>query len=269
MPAGSGSQRQRRRQIGCHGENHRAKLSDTHQFDERLGVERVGRQSVTAAKICVVGGYSGGQYNPDPETGCDVVADPLASVPAPSVGGGCTYTNRVVDGQSISISPGTYCGGLQIKNASNVTLLPGVYILKDGKLDIESNSIVSGNGVSIYLKGAASKLDFRSNTQVSFKAPETGNQKGVIFFEDRSVPLNGVHKLHSNVVVKLEGAVYLSRGLLEISSNSSVAQDSYFSTVIVNKLHLRANTDLVVNADYARSSVPSYISSGTPTRLTR
>ena len=48
--------------------------------------------TITAALICVVGGYAGGGYTPTPLTGCPPVADPFAAlaIPAP---GGCTATN--------------------------------------------------------------------------------------------------------------------------------------------------------------------------------
>ena len=222
---------------------------------------------ITAGEICAVGGYGGGSshYNPTPTTSCPFIADPLAGVSAPNTAG-CDHSGHEIDGEEddpVTLGPGVYCGGLTIKGDSVVSFDPGTYVIKNGEFFVDSNSRISGTGVTFYFTGSDATIFFDSNVQVDFTAPTTGPQQGIIFFEDRSAPLLREHRLFSNNISRLEGAVYLSRGLLWLDSNSQIAANSNFTSIIVRRLRLDSNAQLVLNADYDDSSVPAVaISSG-------
>ena len=52
-------------------------------------------------------------------------------------------------------------------------------------------------------------------------------------------------------------------------SNTQIASNSAFTTIVVNRLRLDSNAHLVVNADYDSSSAPSYVvASGGAIRIT-
>lgn len=143
---------------------------------------------------CVVGGYGGStsHYNPEPVTGCAPVRDPMAHIPEP-IFGGCSFNGHELDDATTTLKPGVYCGGLTIKGNSNVTFSPGTYVIKNGRFVVDSNSRVTGTGVTFYLTGSNATIEFTSNTVVNFSAPTSGPQAGVIFFEDRNAPLNREH----------------------------------------------------------------------------
>jgi len=87
-------------------------------------------------------------------------------------------------------------------------------------------------------------------------------------FEDRNATLNQPHYFDSNNINRLEGAIYLSRGHLWFDSNSQIGADSAFTTIVAHRLRLDSNSQLVLNADYGSSSVPSLAgSSGANVRL--
>ena len=227
------------------------------------GIRADSNSRITAQEICVVGNYSGGggHYNPDPTTGCDTIADPLAGTAQPS-SAGCLQTNYELDSVTRTIHPGVYCGGLTIKGNADVTFAPGTYVIKDGEFFVDSNSQIRGNQVAFFLTGTDATLFFDSNVVVDFTAPVSGSLAGIIFFEDRSAPLLREHRLFSNNISRLEGAVYLSRGLLWLDSNSQIAANSNFTSIVVRRLRLDSNAELVLNADYGSSSVPSVTVSG-------
>ncbi|GJE04306.1 hypothetical protein GMJLKIPL_6267 [Methylobacterium isbiliense] len=118
---------------------------------------------VTSAKACAVGGYAGGSHNfrPAPVTACPPIKDPLAERVAPPVGG-CTHTNLTITGEVRTLSPGTYCGGLVIEQGAQVTLNPGIYIIKDGPLVVGPGDLNLG----LTLLGAAGSCSGRE-VQVS------------------------------------------------------------------------------------------------------
>ncbi|WP_244539583.1 TadE/TadG family type IV pilus assembly protein [Methylobacterium sp. 174MFSha1.1] len=93
------------------------------------------QSTITATRTCTVGGFHGGRENfkPLPVTGCPALKDPLASLPPPSVGS-CVATDLSLTGGTHTLSPGTYCGGLSIDGGAEVTMRPGIYVMKDGPL---------------------------------------------------------------------------------------------------------------------------------------
>ena len=219
-------------------------------------ISALSNSQLTSKKTCAVGGFAGsaGHYSPTPDTGCPTVSDPLSNIAPPPVGG-CNYHDLELDLPYRTLTPGVYCGGILIKNNTNVTFEPGIYVIKDGEFKVDSNAQVQGVGTGFYLTGD-SRIYFDSNTSVDFTAPTSGPMAGFIFFEDRNAPLLQNHEFNSNNIGTLEGAIYLSRGRLYIDSNTTIAAASAFTSVIVNQLMVNSNAKLVINTNYSASAVP-------------
>ncbi len=81
-----------------------------------------------ASSIGIVGGYDFDLLpfvSPKPITGIAPVADPLARLQAPAVGG-CDHVNYSLGLISIAtLNPGVYCGGITLTGVAVVTLNPG------------------------------------------------------------------------------------------------------------------------------------------------
>lgn len=101
-----------------------------------------------AQSICSAGGFVGLRANfaPPPQTGCPIIKDPLKDRPAPTVDA-CTsipasankkgdISQNLVD-QSVTLSPGTYCGGLHVTKNAVVSLRSGIYVMKNGPLVVD------------------------------------------------------------------------------------------------------------------------------------
>ena len=149
--------------------------------------------AITATEVGVVGGVDAkpGMIDPAAVTGLLPAPDPLADLPAPSVSS-CDYTNiKVANGATLS--PGTYCGGINISSQS-VRFQPGTYIMAGGGLSI-SGGTATGTGVMFYdtqVKGFAyDPITISGNATVNFSAPSTGPDAGILFYNDRSLKLNG------------------------------------------------------------------------------
>ncbi|MCP4074403.1 MAG: hypothetical protein GY742_22180 [Hyphomicrobiales bacterium] len=216
---------------------------------------------INAASNCVVGSASGGSshYSPNVVTGCDTIADPLAGIAPPNVGS-CDYNNAEYDSVSTILSPGVYCGGLTIKGNAVITFRSGTYVIKNSSFFVDSNSRISGTGVGFYLTGSDAVLHFTSNSSVNLVAPSTGDMAGILFFEDRSVSADQTHYFDSNNISRIEGAVYLSRGIFSSDSNTQIGANSAFTTVIARKIQLNSNAILTLNADYSATTVPNVAS---------
>ncbi len=215
-----------------------------------------------AERVCVVGGTftsENSTINPAPENGCPPVVDPFAHLTEPLYGG-CDYNNLTFEEENTTLSPGVYCGGLRIRSNSNVTFNPGIYIIKNGKLVIEQNSTASGVGVGFFLTGGSGRLEFTSNAIVDFTAPSSGPLEGVVFFQDRNY--GGTHKIESNNVSDLLGAIYLPEGNLELNSNGAISPMGGCTRIIAHRILFEQNSTLNLDADFSQCPGGGSSSSG-------
>lgn len=221
------------------------------------GLKSTGNANLVAQLACSAGGFTGMSKNYDyqnPLTDCPEVADPLASRPPPSVGS-CRETGADYQHYVGNLQPGVYCGGLTIRASSEVTLKPGIYIMKDGPLVIESSSVVEGKGVGFYFTGKNAGMLFGSSSQVDIEAPVVGPLAGLVTFQDRaSAETDFV--ITSNKARKLLGTIYLANGNLIVDANNKVADASAYTAIVVRRLRLSKGPNLVLNTDYNKTAVP-------------
>lgn len=209
---------------------------------------------IDADSTCVVGGYDNAPtYTPTPNTGCAPVADPLASLAAPAVGP-CTETNYQLNNGDDTIDPGVYCGGIGSSTAGTLNLNPGTYIIQDGEFDVSSNLV--GHGVTIYLTGNDSNLDFSGGANIDLSASTTGELAGVLIYADRNMDPSVEHSMKGGATASYEGLVYMPSTSLRFTGNSGGASTAGWSAFIANKFESSGNGELIVNYEPGSSAVP-------------
>ncbi len=121
-------------------------------------IEVSGAAAVKAAGIQLVGGVqkSGSPtFSPQPVTGIQVVADPLAGLAMPAIPAGLTnYGSKSVSGSSsATLQPGIY-SQISVSGAAKATLAAGTYVIQGGGLTASGSGTVSiAAGTSIILEG--------------------------------------------------------------------------------------------------------------------
>jgi Flp pilus assembly protein TadG len=221
------------------------------------GLKAKENSQLRARFICSAGGSYKDKYDsfvPSPTLDCPILKDPLASRPAPLTGG-CVATDLKVT-SSTTLSPGTYCGGLRISKGAVVTLNPGIYAFKDGKLDVSGGATLKGANVGLYFTGRGAVLRFDADTKIDLTAPKDGTMAGILIFEDRNSPLNQKHEILSNDAKVLLGTLYLPQGELNIGANKPVAADSAYTIVVARRFTLSAGPTMVMNAKYSSTNIP-------------
>ena len=248
----------------------------------------------TALTMCSAGGYKGTSANfvPPPATECPPLKDPLADRPAPPIGGcvslgsinvnnaDSTKTVKLAKG-AYTLSPGTYCNGLEITDEALVTLNPGVYVMKNGPLVVKKKASMTGENVGFYFMGDKGGLLFDKDSIVSLTAPKDGDMQSLLFFEERSVanpapppepdgvlgtvlaplapetdqPLRQYRILSDNTRTLL-GTIYLPAGRLIIDAKKPVADQSTYTVVVARLVNLYEGPNLILNARYANSDIP-------------
>ena len=234
------------------------------------GIATTKHASIVGEEIISAGGYDGPDtsFSPIPLTDAPLIDDPLKDREQITVGPHCDHKDKSINSNT-TLLPGVYCGGLSVKGRAIVRLLPGEYVIKDGKLDIKGNSSLIGSNVSFFLTGNDATFDFGVSTQVNLSARRQGKMSGILFFEDRNSPSDRKFRIRSKDAEQFEGAIYLSKGTLEIDKASRVGQKSAWTAIIAKRILIGNGPAIVINSDYANSNipVPEGISGGTTVRL--
>jgi hypothetical protein len=168
-----------------------------------------------------------------PMTNMEAVSDPYADVAAPPVTGGCM---TVASGATI-LSPGRYCGGIDIKGA--VTFLPGVYTVDGGTFSIGAQANAVGTNVTFYFHGN-SAVSISANSQYNLTAPETGPYSGLLFFGDRNAT-SGSHTVNGGTSSSnLTGALYFPTRPISYSGGS--VQGGGCTQIIADSISFSGNS---------------------------
>ncbi|MEM7634015.1 MAG: pilus assembly protein TadG-related protein [Pseudomonadota bacterium] len=217
-----------------------------------------GSATMSAKNIYTAGGYVGATsaFSPTPVEDARKMDDPLADRPAPSFAG-CDHVDYGVSTGKVTLTPGSYCGGLTISGKAEVTLKPGVYVIKDGPLAVAGRGKIDGKNVGFYLTGTDATLQFSLGSSVSLTAPRDGLLAGLLFYEDRNSPVGRTHRIGSDNARLLLGTVYLPKGKLTVDANKPVADQSSYTAVIVRTLDLKAGPNLVLNSNYGGTDIPA------------
>jgi Flp pilus assembly protein TadG len=159
--------------------------------------------NMTALKVNVVGGYVDvlGTITATQgiHTGVAVTADPFAGTTVPAFSTTCDPHSAKYGTitSSVTLSPGTYCGGLSVGTGAAVTLSSGTYyfdgaLLSPGLL-VATGGSVTGTGVTIVLTSSTglfsnlANVDFGgllSGGVINLTAPSSGLFANLVVFVD-------------------------------------------------------------------------------------
>ncbi len=188
------------------------------------------------------------------------LTDPYSNLPytAPN---GCSHNNMPPINSSTSLSPGTYCGGIQINAGAVVDLAPGTYWMKGGDLVVNGSATLhcttcspGGLGVTFIFTTPANgntsqigTVTINGNATVVLNAPSSGTYQGILFFQNPNAPTDNNHRAQlnggSNTV--LNGAIYYPHNNVDYSGNTGLAADC--TLIVANTVTFTGNAGLNVD----------------------
>jgi hypothetical protein len=185
----------------------------------------VGPASCAGLKTCgIVETGSGGFRTSLINTGITPFPDPLAAVQPPPPGV-CKAAVKESGSAMLSLTPGTYCGGISVTGSGGVTFAPGIYILDGGGLSITGSGSVTGSGIMFYntfdSTHAFKPIDITGSGSVTLSAPASGPYQGMLFFEDRNAPSGGMDSITGSSNLNLEGNLYFRNSTLDITGSGA------------------------------------------------
>ncbi len=221
----------------------------------------VGASIATAKGFCRHGGVDGmEQFGPRPYK-CNRMDDPFHKEmwdysPLTTK---CDHNNKTLQKGSHQLKPGVYYGSTSLKPHADVKLEKGVYIIKDGDLDVQAGSTLNGEeGVTIFFMGSNTSFNVQSGANVLLKAPAEGDFAGFVLVDRKPSSHSPIYEtiIRGGGSLKIEGVVYAPQWRIIISGNSEMNQDLKCFAMVADRFHMEGNGKLNVVADCEAAGLP-------------
>lgn len=232
-----------------------------------------GGSCLTATYIKIVGNYSdtGGSctMSPAPTTSQPASINPLSYLTAPTYSSTCTATNyTLTSGNTATISPGTYCNGINVNGGAKLNLNPGLYVLLGGGLTISGGGTITSNagGVTFYSTANSTHsfgaFNLSNGGTVDLAAPANtsgGGTTGILYWEDPNYDGYVGGSAPSDIITGgttsvLTGALYLPGANLNYSGGSALSD---WTILVVNTLTLSGGVAIQNNFTNYPSGSPA------------
>ena len=209
--------------------------------DSASSVSRGGAAQLSAACVITVGGTSGVNSSSSVDLDCgDAREDQYASIDplvdlVPPPYAGCS---SMPGGKTKTLSPGTYCN----KTISgDVTLEPGTYILRGGRINLGGNGSLAGEGVTIFLMEDA-EFAINGNELVNLTPPSTGDYAGVTIYQEKSNDTSVVINGTADSVVT--GFVYAPGAHVFYAGNSETETEGRCLRLVGDTIEMTGNSSI-------------------------
>jgi Flp pilus assembly protein TadG len=175
------------------------------------------------------------------KTGAPVAADPYASVsntpPANCLPGGTVNQPVLTLPHTLPLSPGRYCGGIDVENGSTLNLSPGVYYI-DSKFTLENGTTLNATGgVTIILDGTFQMI-FAGIVNMNITAPTSGPTSGIALMGPRNGSSSTVQIVAALATLTIQGAIYFPSQTLRFVALANVVSASC-TQIIADKLDVQ------------------------------
>lgn len=228
-----------------------------------------GSAVATAQGFCSHGGtYGSEHFGPTPYNGCSPMDDPFfdkmeAYEPANTE---CQHEDLELMNGTFTLHPGVYCGSTVLKPQADVTMEPGVYVMKHGNLEVQAGASLKGEGVTIFFWGFDTFMTVRGGADVELRAPEEGQLAGDdaalagFVIVDRKLDWYNPN-IYETIIegggsLKFEGVMYAPQWRVNISGNSEMNQDSQCFAMVADNFHMEGNGKLNVVAQCDLAGLP-------------
>jgi len=213
-----------------------------------------GSSAMQAGAVQAVGSASG-TITPAPQVGAPAIADPFASMQINANGLLCDPLDLVYDVGVNVLLPGIHCGNIVVRKSAVVELLPGEHYFINGHLQMMENSQLTGSNVVLVFDDK-SNFTFQDGSQISLQGREGNNSyAGFVIATTRSN--TQTFTISSDAAHQILGTVYIPSATLAVSgTNNQVADQSAWTVVVAKAITLSGSPNLVINANYAGSTVP-------------
>jgi Flp pilus assembly protein TadG len=214
-----------------------------------------GSGEIRAQRTRIVGTACGGSgITGDVIEGCQVVPDPLASLPEPNpVALGLANLPPIRAGGNFG--PGYYAGGIDM-NGGTATLQPGIYVIGNqgpGQgIHLVGQSQLVGTGVTIFLQNGA-RLRSTGGSGISITPPSSGTYAAISFFQARGNA--AIASIQGLGTWNFGGTMYLPAGTVSMGGNVGRT----IGRIITGKLDISGNGNYQIVGPPPPPTTPNFV----------
>jgi hypothetical protein len=165
--------------------------------------------------------------------------DPLFNVVPPAY----TGCKKSPGGKTITLSPGTYCNDTI---SGDVTLEPGIYILRGGSIKLGGNGRLVGKGVTIFLMEDAS-FDIGANQVVQLSPPSEGPYAGITIYQAKGN--TSALNINGGAGSLVTGFVYSPSAHITYTGNSTTTGAGECLRIIGRTVEMNGNSNVALDCD--------------------
>ncbi len=212
-----------------------------------------------------------------------------------SVGGSgrVSYSQLTYSGSAsnVTLQPGIYDGGIQVKAGATVRLAAGTYFIQNGKFEIQNATVMNADtgGVTIVLtepsagtrvtNSTQTRLDVQAQATLQIKAPSSGPFAGIAVAQHPD-SITSTSKTLANTVIgggtkSITGIVYYPTNILYVTGGGSgtvanpekIATSDPLFAIVADRVLIEGNGQIQLGgaADFESAGLPALPSAGTGT----
>ena len=232
-----------------------------HSIANPVGVFNSGIR-IDAAEICLQGTHivnNAGRID-NLALGCTPEPDVLAGTIAPPSSTSCDPgLPRNINGGSIRLRPGVYCGGLNFNGNVRAQFDPGLYVIRNGNWNVNGGEW-TGDGVTFYFDDT-SKIQFNSGVQSDLTPPTSGTYENVLFFERPGLPRTNF-VFNDTRGFELTGLIQLPSRDVTVNGNGNVRQRDallVFNSLTFNNARWELRNELLAGSGTTTQGVAAIV----------
>jgi hypothetical protein len=198
-------------------------------------------------------GLASGRILPQAEAGAATIDDPFSSmaIKADSL---CTPVDKLYNSGALSLPPGVHCGNITLDNDATLTLQPGDHFFMKGELELKKTAKLGGSDV-VLIFDKDSEFKFGDSSQINLQGRKSGAYAGFVIATTRTN--TETFEISSAAARELLGTIYIPSAKLAVSgAGGAVGDQSAWTVIVANSIDVSGSPNLVINSNYAGSSVP-------------
>jgi hypothetical protein len=156
------------------------------------------------------------------------------------------------------VNPETFCGGPTVQPQANVEFTPGIYVIKNGALELSSGSDSWGNGLHFHFIADDAHLEVRGSAHSDFKAMTSGEYAGILFAQPPAAH-GAVSDVQGGGNVRLDGALCFPTQQVDVGGNGDLGLTTQAWAIIANKVRVHDNGKVRLKADFAAEGFPQIL----------
>jgi hypothetical protein len=141
-----------------------------------------------------------------------------------------------------------------VGQGATLSLLPGEHYFQGGSLSLVQNAVLQGDDVVLFFD-STSDFQFMGMSDIRLSGRRTGQFAGFVLAAAQAN--HRTFNISSTSAHQLLGTVYIPNATLNVSGASRVADQSAWTVIVARSLQISTQADLVINNNYAGTSVPA------------